>query len=368
MAEYDTPVAGPGGELRTDSWCLADGVFTITTVYALWLASVFLVVFVATMSLVSRVMGAGYMRSLWMGTVTLLLAHGLIIWLLRTFVEDRVAYERHRNILAGAGALLFIAISGVFGTGGLIMVVSGLVNAAFGLVFLYILLRLTRNGVVVYAIMLLVLGVLFSAFLAITKPLLVMQRPTGLSAMFGGGGGIEPVTGSLEMDLLVLFALNAALLGVEFALVLRRGLGEAIPFGAAGGAALAIGCFLLAVPSNAELSMTPLIISSYYPPDDPIFMEGSVSRRDGSPAKHAPTGASILCIHSEAGCTEGEVMCEVDTRCGMCKCVLTNNWGVYKLTLKSPVAAGDYQLKVVVVDERGTKKRITETSDFTVGG
>ncbi|MDP7080888.1 MAG: hypothetical protein QF415_13415 [Candidatus Undinarchaeales archaeon] len=130
--------------------------------------------------------------------------------------------------------------------------------------------------------------------------------------------------------------------------------------------ALSMGC----MDSGPAMEMTPLIVSSYYYPDEPIVMEGSVSKPDGSPVKSASVGAVILCVKSElgdVGCRKGDVMCDMDPSCGMCKCVRTDNWGVYKLSLKSPVDAGDYQMKVVVVEDKDAKTRITESSDFTVG-
>jgi len=130
--------------------------------------------------------------------------------------------------------------------------------------------------------------------------------------------------------------------------------------------ALLTGC----MDSGPAIEMTPLIVSSYYYPDEPIAIEGSVSKSDGSPVKSAAVGAVILCVRSElgeAGCRKGEVICDMDPSCGMCKCVRTDNWGVYKISLQSPVEAGDYRMKVVVVDDKDTNKRITESSDFTVG-
>jgi hypothetical protein len=130
--------------------------------------------------------------------------------------------------------------------------------------------------------------------------------------------------------------------------------------------ALSMGC----LDSDQAIEMTPLIVSSYYYPNEPIVMEGSVSKPDGSPVKSAAVGAVILCVQSELGdegCRKGDVLCEIDPQCGMCKCVRTDNWGVYKLSLQSPVEAGDYRMKVVVVDDKDTKTRITESSDFTVG-
>ncbi len=130
--------------------------------------------------------------------------------------------------------------------------------------------------------------------------------------------------------------------------------------------ALSMGC----MDGGQAIEMTPLIVSSYCYPDEPIVMEGSVSKPDGSPVKSAAVGAVILCVKSElgeAGCRKGEVMCELDSQCGMCKCVRTDNWGVYKMSLQSPVEAGDYRMKVVVVDDKDTNTRISETSDFTVG-
>ena len=227
--------------------------------------------------------------------------------------------------------------------------------------------KMSAQVMIMYVIHIIFLIIIY-ALTTILKPLLVMQKSSGLSSMFGSTGGKALTTGSyrtLFMNMCYIEGIYNGLIAGEI------GDGSVIAGFKHSMIMLTMSILMFAVVIKSQpMSMTPLVVSSYFYPDEPIVMEGSVSKPDGSPVKHASVGAVILCIQSEmgeAGCRKGAIVCEVDSRCGMCKCVRTDNWGVYKLSLKSPVEAGDYQMKVVVVDDKVTKTRISESSDFTVG-
>ena len=117
------------------------------------------------------------------------------------------------------------------------------------------------------------------------------------------------------------------------------------------------------------MSMAPLIVPSFVYPDEPIILENTVSHPDSMPMKHASVGVVIICERSglgDEGCRQGDIACELDPTCGMCKCSRTDNRGLFMLSVKAPVEPGDYQVKLIVLDD-ATNERLTETATFTVG-
>jgi hypothetical protein len=226
---------------------------------------------------------------------------------------------------------------------------------------------MSSQVMIMYVIHVIFLVIIF-ALNSILKPLLVMQKSSGLSSMFGTGGQKALTPGgyrTLFMNMCYIEGIYNGLIAGEI------GDGSVVAGFKHSMIMLAMSMAMFSFVIKTEaMTMTPLVISSYFYPDEPIVLEGSISKPDGTPVKHASVGAVVTCVQGEGGeggCNKGEIVCEVDSRCGMCTCVRTDNWGVYKLSLKAPVAAGDYQVKVVVVDDTGTKARIQETADFTVG-
>lgn len=98
---------------------------------------------------------------------------------------------------------------------------------------------------------------------------------------------------------------------------------------------------------------TPLSLSSIYAPGEFLELHSQISAFNGSPIKHAYTGAVITCIESEdgeQGCKKGEILCEIDNSCGMCNCTKTDVWGTFKIGLNVPIKAGKYELIVKACD------------------
>lgn len=352
-------------EERTDPGPV-DAFSDLTTVYALYIVSIIPAVYVPVFAVLVGAFGADYSLYLRGGIAGIVVMHWLVFSLLKAFMEDPDTYDQYKYHLTGAGVIVLIAVTAGFGIEGVGVIAAGLFNAFLTLFILQLIHKVTGSHAVLLGFMFLGHLWVYRGVVAIVDDFLLVQNTSGL-AMAINPVPLKPLMGSFAKDSLLVSITSVTLLGVQVGYVLHRDLAKAVPYGVAAGVLLAVLGQVIIVPSSDTLTMTPLIVSSYFYPDEPIVMEGSVSRNDGSPAKQASVGAVIICIKSElgeGGCREGEIMCEVDPKCGMCKCVRTDNWGVYKLSMKSPVDAGDYQMKLVVVDG---DQRISETSDFTVG-
>ncbi len=343
-----------------------DAFSDLTTIYALYIVSVIPTVYVPVFAVLVGVFGADYSLYLKGGIAGIIVMHVLIYSLLKAFLDDPDTYDQYKYHLAGAGVIILIAVTGAFGIEGVGVIAGGLFNAFLTLFILQLIHKVTGSHAILLGFMFLGHLWVYRGVVGIVDEFLLMQNTSGIAKAITSGP-LKPLMGSFAKDFLLVSITSVTLLGIQVGYVLRRDLGKAVPYGVVAGVLLAVLGQVLIVPSSDAITMTPLIVSSYFYPDEPIVMEGSVSKPDGSPAKQASVGASIICVKPELDeevCQKGETMCEVDPQCLMCNCVGTDNWGVYKLSLKSPVDAGDYQMKIVVVYDG---QRISETSDFTVG-
>ncbi|MDP7078937.1 MAG: hypothetical protein QF415_03545 [Candidatus Undinarchaeales archaeon] len=360
----DGPVVVDDDE-RTDPGPV-DTFSDLTTIYALYIISIMPAVYVPVFSVLVGAFGADYSLYLRGGIAGIIVMHGLIYSLLKAFIEDPDTYDQYKYHLTGAGVIVLIVITGAFGIEGIGIIAAGLFNAFLTLFILQLIHKVTGSHAVLLGFMFLGHLWVYRGVVAIIDDFLLMQGTSGLAHAINPVP-LKPLMGSFAQDFLLVSITSVTLLGIQVGYVLRRDLAKAVPYGVAAGVLLAVLGQVLIVPSSDAITTTPLIIASYYYPDEPIVMEGTVSRNDGAPAEQTSVGAVIICIQSElgeSGCQKGDIMCEVDVQCGMCECVSTDNWGVYKLAMKSPVDAGDYQMKLVVVDG---DQRVSETSDFTVG-
>jgi flagellar protein FlaJ len=223
--------------------------------------------------------------------------------------------------------------------------------------------KMSAQVMVMYVIHIIFLVIIY-ALNAILKPLLVMQKGEGMATMFGSSGGKALTPGgyrSLFMNMCYIEGIYNGLIAGEV------GDGSVVAGFKHSLIMLSMAVLMFALVIKTELiGMQPLTISSYLYPDEQIPLDILVSRDDGTPVKRASVGAVITCS-AGASCQEGQIVCKVDPACNMCTCARTDDWGRTKLSIKAPIEAGDYELKVVVVDDQVSKARISETAYFTVG-
>ena len=121
-------------------------------------------------------------------------------------------------------------------------------------------------------------------------------------------------------------------------------------------------------PKWIFISMTPITLEQEISPSKPIVLTGRINNSLGEPVEGVSIGGAILCIRSptEDGCRMTEIVCEIDSYCGMCECVRTNRNGEYKFHLLAPEGRGEYLLKVVAIDDMGTMMRVSDSERIIV--
>lgn len=198
----------------------------------------------------------------------------------------------------------------------------------------------------------------------ILKPLLMIQKSSGLASFFGKESSKVLTTASFRE----LFYNMCIIEGIYNGLIAGE-IGEGSLLAGLKHVFIMLGASILMfifLIKTEPMEMSQLNLGSYYLPDQEITLESVVTYSDGSQVSNAEVGATFYCINVK-NCEKGKPACDINPECGMCYCTRTDDYGKFKFTLHAPIDAGRYKLKVVIKDTMNTKARISDTAELTVG-
>lgn len=223
--------------------------------------------------------------------------------------------------------------------------------------------KMAAQVAIMYVIHMIFLVIILS-LTKILKPLLMIQKSSGLASFFGSSGSKTLTVSSFR----TLFFQMSVIEGIYNGLIAGQ-IGEGSIMAGMKHTAIMLGASLflfIFIIKTEPLSMSQLSIGSFYYPDQEIPIEGVVTYSDGSQVDTADVGVLVY-YKNVPRRSKGDVACEVDLVCQMCFCGKTDSYGKYKVVAKAPIEAGEYTLKFVVHDRRKTKERVSESTSLTVG-